>query len=244
MCGNILTGNREIRLLPAVQMERSGTHREVKRRTPMMNDNRKSDSRIVSKKQANKPVPETGAELVERRRLVKGNELEDDPHRTPSRKEGWSVFKRIRLAAKKQRLMTSLYHVVYNEAQLRAGYFSLKRKAAAGIDGVTWVQYGEQLEENLKGVAGQLARRAYRPPAARRVYIPKADGRQRALGILAIADKVVQYVVACILTAIWEAEFLGFSYAYRPRRSVHDALDALAVGLTTRPINWILEADI
>lgn len=210
----------------------------------MMNDNRKSDSSIVPKKPANKPALEAGAELVEGRRLVKGNELGEDTLRTPRREESWSVFKRIRLAAKEQRLMTSLYHVVYNETQLRAAYYRLKRKAAAGIDGVSWAQYGEQLEENLKALAERLARRGYRPPAARRVYIPKPDGRQRALGILAVADKVVQYVVACILSAIWEAEFLGFSYAYRPRRSVHDALDALAVGLTRRPINWILDADI
>lgn len=210
----------------------------------MTNDNRKSDSCIVSKKPANKPVPETGAELVEKRRLAEGNELEEDKSRTPSRKEGWSVFKRIRLAAKQQRLMTSLYHVVYDEAQLRAAYFQLKRKAAAGIDGVTWSQYGEQLGENLKALAERLARKAYRPPAVRRVKIPKPDGRQRALGILTVADKVVQYVVACLLTAIWEREFLGFSYAYRPHRSVHDALDALTVGLMRQPINWILDADI
>jgi RNA-directed DNA polymerase len=214
------------------------------RRTPMMNDNRKSDSCIVPEKPTNKPAPEAGAESGEGRRLVKGNELGSDKSRTPRRKEGWSVFKRIRLAAKEQRLMTSLYHVVYNEAQLRAAYYSLKRKAAAGVDGVTWAQYGEQLEENLKTLAERLARRRYRPPAVRRVYIPKPDGRERALGILAVADKVVQYVVACILTAVWEPEFLGFSYAYRPRRSVHDALDALTVGLMQRPINWVLDADI
>ncbi len=214
------------------------------RRTPMMNDNRKSDSCIVPEKPANKPAPEAGAESVEGRRLVKGNELGNDKSRTPRRKEGWSVFKRIRLAAKEQRLMTSMYHVVYNEAQLRAAYFRLKRKAAAGVDGVTWAQYGEQLEENLKALAERLARRGYRPPAVRRVYIPKPDGRQRALGILAVADKVVQYVVACILTAVWEPEFRGFSYAYRPGRSVHDALDALTVGLMQRPINWVLDADI
>jgi RNA-directed DNA polymerase len=182
--------------------------------------------------------------MVEGRRLVKRNELGNDKSRTPSRKEGWSVFKRIRLAAKEQRLMTSLYHVVYNVTQLRGAYFSLKRQAAAGVDGVTWAHYGEQLEENLQRLAGRLSRRAYRPPAVRRVYIPKPDGRQRALGVLALADKVVQHVVAQILTAIWETEFVGFSYGYRPGRSVHDALDALAVGLRQRRINWVLDADI
>jgi len=210
----------------------------------MMNDNRKSDSCVVPKKPANKPAPEAGAESVEGRRLVKGNELENDKSRTPRRKQGLPVFERIRLAAKEQRLMTSLYHVVYNVAQLREAYFRLKRQAAAGVDGVTWAHYGEQLEEKLQRLAERLARRGYRPPAVRRVYIPKPDGRQRALGVLALADKVVQHVVARILTAIWETEFLGFSYGYRPGRSVHDALDALAVGLTQRPINWVLDADI
>ena len=209
-----------------------------------MNDNRKSDSRIVPRKSANKPGPVTGAEQTEGRRLVKGKTREADMSRTPSRKHDLLVFKRIRLAASGKQLMTSLYHVVYNVWQLREAYYSLKRDAAAGVDGQTWAEYGEQLEENLQRLSAKLARRAYRPPAVRRVYIPKPDGRQRALGVPALEDKIVQHVVAQILSAIWEPEFKGFSYGFRLGRSQHQALDALTVGIMQRPINWVLDADI
>lgn len=181
---------------------------------------------------------------MEGERLAEGKALEKGKSRTRSRIEGLSIYERIRLVAKGQQLLTSLYHVVYDLGCLREAYFSLKRDAAAGIDGRTWASYGEQLEQNLQRLSQKLARRAYRPPAVRRVYIPKADGQQRALGVPALEDKIVQHVVAQIMTAIWETEFMGFSYGFRPRRSQHDALDALAVGLTKRAINWVLEADI
>jgi RNA-directed DNA polymerase len=210
----------------------------------MMNDNRKSDSRIVPKKAANKPAPEAGAEQPEERRLVKGNVVEHDKSQTLSWVPDLPILERIRRIAKRERLLTSLYHVVYQVEQLREAYFSLKRTAAAGIDGQTWAAYGEQLEDNLQRLSDKLARRAYRPPAVRRVYIPKAEGLKRALGIPALEDKIVQYVVAQILTAIWETEFVGFSYGFRTGRSAHDALAALAVGITERPINWVLDADI
>lgn len=139
-----------------------------------MNDKRKSDSCIVPEKSANKPEKETGAERMEGRRLIKRKTLEADKSRTPSRKEDLTVFERIRLAAKGKQEMTSLYHVVYNVERLREAYFRLKRTAAAGVDGETWQSYGEELEEKLQGLSNRLARRAYRPPAVRRVYIPKA----------------------------------------------------------------------
>ena len=181
---------------------------------------------------------------MEGRRLIKRKTQEADKSRTPSRKEDLTVFERIRLAAKGKQLMTSLYHVVYNVERLREGYFRLKRTAAAGVDGETWRSYGEELEENLRGLSNRLARRAYRPPAVRRVYIPKPDGRERALGVPALEDKIVQQVVAQILTAIWEEEYVGFSYGFRPGRGAHEALDALAVGIRQREINWVLDADI
>jgi RNA-directed DNA polymerase len=209
-----------------------------------MNDNRKSDSCIVPEKSANKPAPETGAESMEGRQLVKGKARERSKSQTRSWKPDLTIYERLRLVAKGQQLLTSLYHVVYEVDRLREAYFSLKRQAAAGIDGETWANYGEQLEQNLQQLAAKLARRAYRPPAVRRVYIPKADGRQRALGVPALEDKIVQQVVAQILAAIWETEFVGFSYGFRPQRSAHDALDALAVGITKRNINWVLDADI
>lgn len=209
----------------------------------MMNDKRKSDSCIVPKKEANKPVLEAGAEPLEGRRLIKGNVGEDDKSQTPSWSNDLPVLERIR-RGKGRQLLTSLYHVVYQVEQLREAYYRLKRKAAAGVDGQTWASYGEELEENLKRLSDKLARGAYKPPAVRRVYIPKTDGRQRPLGIPALEDKIVQAVVAQLLMAIWEKEFVGFSYGFRPGRGAHDALAALAVGITERPINWVLDADI
>lgn len=210
----------------------------------MMNDKRKSDRRIVPARAANNPVLEAGAERKEGERLAEGKTLETDRPRTPRRNTDVPVIERIRLAAKEQPLMTSVYHVVYDVDQLREAYFSLKRKAAPGIDGVTWDQYGEQLEENLQRLSGKLARQAYRPQAVRRTYIPKADGRQRPLGVTALEDKLVQNLATRILSAIWEPEFRGFSYGFRAGRSQHNALDALFVGLTERRINWVLDADI
>jgi group II intron reverse transcriptase/maturase len=210
----------------------------------MMNDNRKSDSCTVPEKSANKPAPEAGAESMEGERLAEGKAFERGKSRTRSRITDLSIYERIRLVAKGQQLLTSLYHVVYEVDNLREAYFSLKRNAAAGIDGRTWASYGEQLAENLQRLSNKLARRAYRPLAVRRVYIPKADGQQRALGVPALEDKIVQHVVARVVSAIWETEFMGFSYGFRPGRSQHDALDAVAVGISKRAINWVLEADI
>jgi len=211
----------------------------------MMNDKRKSDSCIVPEKAANKTALEAEAEWLEGRRLIKGKVSKHDKSQTPSWSDDWPVLERIRKGkGKGQQKLTSLYHVVYKVEQLREAYFSLKRRAAAGVDGQTWASYGEQLEENLKRLSNKLARRAYRPPAVRRVYIPKPDGQQRPLGIPALEDKIVQYVVMQLLVAIWEQEFIGFSYGFRPGRGAHDALAALAVGITERPINWVLDADI
>lgn len=210
----------------------------------MMNGKRKSDGGIVPERTANKPALGAGAEREEGRPPIKGKTLEPDPSRTLSRNTDWTVIERIREAAKGKQLMTSLYHVIYRVEYLREAYFSLKRAAAPGIDGETWAHYGEQLEENLQRLSAKLARRAYRPPAVRRVYIPKAEGRQRPLGVTALEDKIVQHAGASILTAIWEPEFMGFSYGFRPGRGPHDALDALAVGIQQRRINWVLDADI
>ena len=127
---------------------------------------------------------------------------------------------------------------------LRESYFWLQRKAAAGADGVTWQQYGEGLEERLEQLHGRIHRNAYRATPSRRQYIPKADGRMRPLGIAALEDKIVQRALVEVLNAIYETDFLGFSYGFRPGRSQHDALDALAFGITRRAVNWVLDADI
>jgi RNA-directed DNA polymerase len=127
---------------------------------------------------------------------------------------------------------------------LRAAFFALKRRAAPGIDAVTWDMYEEHREEKLRDLHRRVHAGAYRALPSRRRYIPKADGRQRPLGIAAIEDKIVQSAVVMILTPIYEAEFLGFSYGFRPGRSQHDALDALAFGIKGRSIRWVLDADI
>jgi RNA-directed DNA polymerase len=143
---------------------------------------------------------------------------------------------------KTERLTTLLHHITLDV--LRAGFFSLKKTAAPGIDGMTWVHYAEELEANLRDLHARVHRGAYRALASRRQYIPKADGRQRPLGIAALEDKVVQAAVVALLTPVYEAEFLGFSYGFRPGRGQHEALDALAYGLGKRRINWVLDADI
>jgi RNA-directed DNA polymerase len=157
-----------------------------------------------------------------------------------------SALRRIRQAAcrDKELRFTSLWHHVYDIDRLRQAYFKLKRKAAAGVDDVTWQQYGESLEGNLQDLSERLQRGAYRAKPVRRVYIPKADGRQRPLGVTALEDKLVQRATVEVMNAIYEADFLGFSYGFRPGRSPHNALDAICVAMTRRSVNWVLDADI
>jgi len=143
---------------------------------------------------------------------------------------------------KKEKLTALLHHITVDV--LRQAFFNLKKGAAPGVDGVTWVDYAADLDRNLTDLHARVHRGAYRALPSRRRYIPKADGKQRPLGIAAIEDKIVQAAVVAILTPIYEAEFLGFSYGFRPGRSQHDALDALAYGIKARKINWILDADI
>jgi group II intron reverse transcriptase/maturase len=139
---------------------------------------------------------------------------------------------------------TALLHHVYNPDTLREAYFRLKRDAAPGVDGQTWRAYGEALEDNLRDLSERLQRGAYRAKPVRRVYIPKADGRQRPLGVPVLEDKIVQRATVEVLNAIYETDFLGFSYGFRPGRSQHNALDALYTGLLTKKVNWVLDADI
>jgi len=210
----------------------------------MIHGHGQSDGGIVPEKSPNKPQ---GAEGMEGRLPVKGNAQERPYHRMQSRKEGMqAALARIRGAVKrdKQVKLTSLYHHVYNVAHLKAAYQGLKKAAAAGIDGETWQHYGQDLEGNLKDLSNRLARGGYRAKPVRRVYVPKSDGRQRPLGIPALEDKIVQSVTAQILSAIWEEEFLGFSYGFRPGRGPHNALDALTVGIEQRRVGWVLDADI
>ena len=186
------------------------------------------------------------AEDVEGRGLAEGNPSQQNGSRPPSRESLLSALERIRRVAKedKRYRFTTLFHHVANVDSLREAYFRLKRAAAPGVDGVTWRQYGEALEANLGDLSVRLKRGAYRAKPVRRVYIPKADGRQRPLGVTALEDKLVQLAVVRVLTAIYETDFLGFSYGFRPGRGPHQALDALAVGLERKKANWVLDSDI
>ena len=138
---------------------------------------------------------------------------------------------------------TSLLHHVDID-RLRAAYRAINPKAAVGVDEVTWRDYGKDLEANLQDLHRRVHRGSYQARPSRRTYIPKADGRLRPLGIAALEDKIVQRAVVEVLGAIYETDFVGFSYGFRPGRGPHDALDALAVGLTRKKVNWVLDADI
>lgn len=194
----------------------------------MTNGRGKSDRPVVPGKPSNK-APERAAEAVEGRGLAEGNSSERNALRTQSRGGAQSALERVRQAARrdgKQRF-TALLHHVYDIDRLRAAYYGLKRDAAAGVDGETWRAYGEHLEVNLQDLAERLRRGAYRAKPVRRAFIPKADGRLRPLGVPALEDKLVQRAVVEVLSAIYEQDFLGFSYGFRPGRSPHHALDAL-----------------
>jgi group II intron reverse transcriptase/maturase len=156
-----------------------------------------------------------------------------------------SALDRVRRVAEQDRKVrfTALLHHVDVE-RLRAAYWALEPKAAPGVDGVTWEEYGHDLEENLRDLHARVHRGAYRARPSRRVYIPKADGRQRPLGVAALEDKLLQRAVVEVLNAVYEADFLGFSYGFRPGRSPHQALDALAAGILGRKVSWLLDADI
>ena len=210
-----------------------------------MNDLGQSDRPVVPTKSSNN-AGVTAAEEMEGRGLAKGNPSQQNAPRTPSRDGARSARERVREAAERDKTVrfTALLHHVYKVEHLRAAYFALKRDAAPGIDGETWEHYGQALEENLADVSGRLKRRAYRAKPVKRTYIPKADGRQRPLGIPTLEDKLVQRTTVEVLNAIYETDFLGFSYGFRPRRSPHHALDALYAGLLTRKVNWVLDADI
>jgi RNA-directed DNA polymerase len=177
--------------------------------------------------------------------VTKKNMEQPNLYRTQSRESRPSGLEHVRQAAKKDGKMqfTALLHHVTIEL-LRDSYRSLKKQAAPGVDGMRWEEYGSELEERLKKLHGRIHRGAYQAQPSRRVFIPKADGRQRPLGIAALEDKIVQHAVGTVLNQIWEQDFLGFSYGFRPGRSQHDALDALYVGITRKPVGWVLDLDI
>ena len=210
-----------------------------------MNERRKSDGPEVPLKSPNN-AGQPAAEVMEGRGPAKGNPPQQNAPRTQCWEGAPSALERVCLAAARDRRMrfTALLHHIYDLHTLRTAYLALKREAAAGVDGETWRHYGEQLEDNLHDLAERLKRGAYRAKPVRRVYIAKTDGQQRPLGVTALEDKIVQRATVEVLNAIYETDFLGFSYGFRPGRSQHNALDALYVGLLTKKVNWVLDLDI
>jgi len=211
----------------------------------MVNERGKSDSLVLPEKPSNK-AGRLVAEGVEGRGLAKENSLEGSACRTQGRVSATSALERVRQAAGRDRRQrfTALFHHVCEVERLREAYRALKRGASAGVDGETWRHYGERLEGNLQDLSGRLRSGAYRAKPVRRAYITKADGRQRPLGVPVLEDKLVQRATVEVLNAIYECDFVGFSYGFRPGRSAHQALDALAVGIQTKKVNWVLDADI
>ena len=212
-----------------------------------MNGYRESDSPILSEKPSNKtgdnkPV----AEKVEKRGLAERNPSK----RNRNQAQSWiflpNELDRIRHAAQrnKEEQFISLWHHVYDIRRLRRSFLKLKRKSAPGIDGKTWKEYGKNLGDNLKKLSEQLRKGTYRARAVKRTYIPKGDGRQRPIGIPALEDKIVQRAMVEVLNAVYEVDFLGFSYGFRPQRSQHNALDAVVEAIEGRKVNWVLDLDI
>jgi RNA-directed DNA polymerase len=214
----------------------------------MMNDRGKSDRSVVPRKSPNNvDAAASVAEAMEGRDLAKGNPRESNAFRlTLSRGDAHNVLQRVRRAARKDRKQrfTALLHHVYNVERLRDAYLAIKRDASEGVDGETWQHYGEDLDANIEDLSQRLKRGAYRAKPVKRAYIPKPDGRQRPIGVPTLEDKIVQRSVVEVLSAIYEEDFVGFSYGFRPGRSQHQALDALATGIKRSQLNWVLDADI
>jgi len=220
----------------------------------MMHGREKSDSAIVAMKPTNKagqPVAErsaaapNAAEPAERRVGTKGNADQQSTRRTQRRESVSQALERIRKVARerKKERFTALFHHI-NAALLEEAFFELQKNAAAGVDRMTWKDYEANLERNIEDLHDRVQRGAYRALPSRRVYIPKPDGRQRPLAVAALEDKIVQRAVAALLSAIYEEDFLGFSYGFRPGRSAHNALDALCVGIHSKKVSFVLDADI
>lgn len=246
MYGTSMRENREIPPLARLADHWVGRPGNADGGTPGMNEGGKSDDCVVPANPPNKATVAAGvAEVGEGRRSAKGNTGSKTP---PGRSAGTgasSALDRVREVAvrdKGARFTALLHHV--DLARLWKAYWAIRRQAAPGVDGVTWTEYGQDLEARLRDLHARVRQGRYRAKPSRRVYIPKADGRQRPLGIASLEDKIVQRAVVEVLSAVYEVDFRGFSYGFRPGRKPHDALDALSVGITSRRVNWVLDADI
>jgi len=232
--------NRETSSAP----ERSGRSGKANSHNPDVHALEESDCAVVPVKRPNQETL-VSAEVVEGRAQTKENDA--GPGTSPTRSgermsQGLGGVRQVAREKKQERFTALLHHLTID--LLRDSYYALKRNAAPGVDGVRWGEYEDGLEDRLTDLHGRVHRGAYRAQPSRRVYIPKADGRQRPLGIAALEDKIVQQAVVTILNEIYEVDFRGFSYGFRPGRSPHQALDALNAGIQRKRVNWILDADI
>lgn len=250
MCGTFQHGNRETPETSSRDLAASGPGggerwEKVSDRASHAYVPGESDGLVVPEKQANKASPTVAAESVEGRGSTEGNVTRQATGRTQRRSPVSFGLWGVRQAARRDKRMrfTALLHHITPEL-LRTSFLELKRQAAPGIDGVTWQDYAERLEARIADLHDRIHRGTYRAQPSKRTWIPKTDGRQRPLGLAAVEDKVVQQAVKTVLECVYEADFLGFSYGFRPGRGCHNALDALWVGLTSKKVNWLLDADI
>ena len=227
-----------------LRMDTVGPRREDEESKLVMHEREKSDSVVVAGKPSNN-AEQSAAESVERRTETKGNADQRSTRRAQDRASVPQALERVRQAARLRRKekFTSLLHHI-DAPMLRTAFRALKRDAAPGMDGVTWETYEKDLDRHIEDLHSRVQRGAYRAQPSRRSYLPKEDGSKRPLAVAALEDKIVQRATAAVLNAIYEEEFLGFSYGFRPKRSQHDALDALIVGITSKKVNFILDADI
>ena len=235
--------NRETSGAPRSFQDR-GRSEKAQSRTSDMHALEESDRTIVPMNQPNKE-DSSSAEVGEGRVRAKENIAQSNTSPTQSGErvsQGLRGVREVAKARKQERFTALLHHLSVD--LLRDSYYALKRQAAPGVDGVTWKEYGDGLEDRISDLHSRVHRGSYRAQPSRRVYIPKADGRQRPLGIAALEDKIVQQAVVTILNQIYEVDFKGFSYGFRPGRSPHQALDALTVGIQRKRVNWVLDADI
>src|SRR3954468_8593031 len=241
MYGTSMCENREIPLSPRLLIT-GWAAQGTQGGTPEMHERGKSDRFVVP---ANPPNKATAAEVGEERERAKGN-TDGKTHPGPSAgTDASNALGRVREVARRDkdaRFSALLHHVT--ASRLRQAYWAISPKAAPGVDWVTWDDYGRNLEANLLDLHGRVQSGRYRAKPSRRAYIPKPDGRMRPLGIASLEDKIVQRAVVEVLNAVYEVDFRGFSYGFRPGRKPHDALDALSVGITHRRGHWVLDADI
>jgi group II intron reverse transcriptase/maturase len=244
MCGDSFHGNREVPQAPDADGA-SGRSEKADGRTSDAHARGKSDGRIVPEKPTNNGERLSPAEPVEGRRPTEGNVSQSAAHRTQCRARASIGLRRVREVARRDgraRFTALLHHVDVD--LLRESFHALKRHASPGVDGLTWEQYEDGLEGRLRDLHGRVHRGAYRAQPSRRVWIPKPDGRMRPLGVAALEDKIVQQALVTVLNSVYEEDFLGFSYGFRPGRSAHDALDALWMGILVKKVGWVLDADI